>query len=156
MEDQQASRPNVIEQLAEACGGKITEVGGPLSDGSGFAIMSMPLRKDHWIYKGDREETYGTFNVPPMPLRMGSADIAKIFVGSGARPADKQYSLTKNEFAEMLKAAGKYAVRCATMNGKDMDFDPDALLQNLQVGMLGYWTDTGLSEDEWANPAEGD
>lgn len=30
--------------------------------------------------------------------------------------------------------------------------DPDALLQNLVVGFLGYWTNDGLSSDEWANP----
>ena len=40
------------------------------------------------------------------------------------------------------------------MNGKEMDFDPGALLQNLVVGMLGYWTENGLSSDEWANPKE--
>ena len=53
----------------------------------------------------------------------------------------------------MIRLAGKYAVRCATMNGKEMDFDPDALLQNLVVGFLGYFTEDGLDhEDDWANP----
>ncbi len=31
----------------------------------------------------------------------------------------------------------------ATMKGKEQDFDPDALIQNLIVGMLGYHTPTG-------------
>jgi hypothetical protein len=65
---------------------------------------------------------------------------------------DRPIHMTKEEFADKVKAAGRYAVRCATMNGKEMDFDPDALIQNLLVGMLGYWTDNGLSSDEWANP----
>jgi hypothetical protein len=38
------------------------------------------------------------------------------------------------------------------MNGKDADFDPDALIQCLIVGFLGYYTPDGLSSDEWANP----
>ena len=54
--------------------------------------------------------------------------------------------------ADRVRAAGKYAVRCATMNGKEMDFDPDALLQNLVTGFLGYHTENGLSDDEDANP----
>lgn len=43
----------------------------------------------------------------------------------------------------MLRAGGKYAYRCATMNGKMDDMDPDALLNNLVVGMLGVWTPDG-------------
>ena len=35
-------------------------------------------------------------------------------------------------------AAAKYAVRSATMNGKEPDFDPDALCQNMVVGLLGF------------------
>ena len=56
---------------ARGVGGKITEM-GRLPDGSGFARMSMPLRKDHRIYDGDRKESYGVFNVPPMPFLGGS------------------------------------------------------------------------------------
>ncbi len=109
--------------------------------------MSFPLPKTHWIYDGDRHESYGVFNVPPMPFRMGTRDHIAIQI-----TATDKAVLTKEEFSEQIRKAGKYAVRCATMNGKDMDFDPDALLQNLMVGMLGYWTETGLSDDEWANP----
>lgn len=54
--------------------------------------------------------------------------------------------------AEIIRKVGKYAVRASTMNGREMDFDPDAMLQNLVVGMLGYWTETGLSSDEFDNP----
>jgi hypothetical protein len=60
----------------------------------------------------------------------------------------------REKWKNMLKEAGRYAIRTATMNGKEMDFDPDALVQNLVTGMLGYNTPDGLSEDDWANPAQ--
>jgi hypothetical protein len=41
-----------INEIAKACDGTVNEV-GLLPDGSGFATMSMPLPKTHWIYKGD-------------------------------------------------------------------------------------------------------
>lgn len=146
---------DILNEIAKATGGTINEV-GLLPDGSGFATMSMPLRKDHWIYQGDRVESYGVFNTPPMPFRMGSEDQASLLIQrkGSERPfaCDPPIRMRKQDFAEKIKAAGRYAVRCATINGKEMDFDPDALIQNLLVGMLGYWTDDGLSSDEWENP----
>jgi hypothetical protein len=60
----------------------------------------------------------------------------------------------RKQWEQMIRAAGEYAVRSATMKGKEMDFDPDALIQNLVVGFLGYFTDDGLDHDDpWANPA---
>lgn len=90
-----------------------------LPDGSAFAVMSWPLPKDHWIY----EET----GEPPTPFLRGTDD------------PERQY------WADKIRAAGRYAIKGATMRGKEMDFDPDALLQNLIVGMLGYHTSDGLS-----------
>jgi hypothetical protein len=120
----------VLSELARNLDGKIEEV-GILPDESGYAVMTLPLPEDHWLTK-DPE----TFNVPPMPSRMGKG------------------SIMREAFEKALWAAGKYAVRCATDNGKEDDFDPDALIQNLVVGMLGYHTKDGLSEDDWANPKE--
>lgn len=117
-----------VQKIAEMTGGKINEVGA-LPDGSGFATMSMPLPKDHWLTK-DQDG----YNIPPMPMRMGKDNPIRKVMGKA------------------LKDAGRYAVRCATMNGKENDFDPDALIQNLIVGFLGYHTDNGLSEYEWCNP----
>ena len=117
-----------IEQLAKDLGGEIKEV-GHLPDGSGFALMDLPLPKDHWFTKEP-----DAFNIPPMPFRMGKDN-----------PRRKRWE-------GMLREAGRYAVRSATMNGKESDFDPDALIQNLIVGFLGYHTANGLSADEWANP----
>lgn len=41
-----------------------------LPDGSGFATMSIPFPKDHWLTK-DGE------NIPPMPFKMGTKDDSK-------------------------------------------------------------------------------
>ena len=155
-----------VEIIAEACGGTITS-GGILPDGSGFATMSLPLRKDHWIY-GD-----GTFNVPPMPFRTGTSEKAVFFTRPAVLPTIAElekiltnpdtgqgvpvtnYDMTRQAFADRIREAGKYAIKCATMDGKEMDFYPDAMLQNLVVGMIGYWTENGLTDDDWANPKDG-
>jgi hypothetical protein len=137
----------IARKLIEDCGGKVIDQGGPLPDGSGFMIGSFPLPKTHWIYGADKTESYGSFNTPPMVLKMGANEMAIIEVGH------RRDALDKRKMVDLIRAAGKYAVRCATMNGKEMDFDPDALLQNLVVGFLGYWTDDGLDhDDDWANP----
>ena len=162
--DEQAKHP--VEQIAEACGGKIDSI-GLLPDGSGFATMSMPLPKTHWLYQGDRQEAYGTFNTPPMPFRMGAKERITAYLivpseehpGIGVPPGftfrrNLAIEMSREEFAAKIREAGKYAVRCATMNGKEMDFDPDALIQNLLVGMLGYCTEDGLSSDAWMNPPD--
>lgn len=120
---------NVIEQIADAVGGKVDFVSGPLPDGSGFATMSLPLPKDHWLYVEG-------YNESPMPFRLGTEEN-----GINILPR----IATRQEFAEKIREAGKYAIRASTLNGKEIDFDPDAMLQNLVVGMLGYWTDDGLT-----------
>jgi hypothetical protein len=98
-----------------------------LPDGSAFMVASLPLPKDHWL-------TAPGHNVPPMLLRCGDTSPERIFL------------------REAIVAAARHAVRAATMNGADSDFDPDALVQNMVVGLLGYHTEDGLSSDDWANP----
>lgn len=121
-EQQGSVTPGVLDELAKAVGGTIEEV-VELPDGSGFATMNMPLPSDHWLTQpGD--------NVPPIPFRMGTDD-----------PKRKKWT-------EGIRAAGRYAVRSATQNGEVKDFDPDALVQSLIVGILGYYTSNGLSEYE--------
>jgi hypothetical protein len=144
----QAKHP--VQEIADAVGGEIKEM-GRLPDGSGFAIMSMPLPEDHWI-------TQPGYNVSPMPFRMGTKDRVVItrwhwwnrFVW---RTVPKPV-LDRQQMADRIRAAGRYAIRASTMNGKDMDFDPDAMLQNLVNGMLGYWTADGLSGFADDNPQE--
>jgi hypothetical protein len=120
--------PINLQQLADDLGARIDEVRA-LPDGSGFATMSMPLRPDHWLTRPGND-------VPPMPWRMGEG------------PA-------RNAVAEKLRDAARYAIRSSTMNGAEDDFDPDAMVQNFIVGMLGYWTADGTSNlcgDPYDNP----
>jgi hypothetical protein len=158
---------SILDQIAQAAGGKATL--RTLTDKDGdvvhsFATMSLPLRDDHWIYQKDDTPAGFKTNVPPMPFRMGEKDVVLFALDEGdigsliksgqrALPAHK---LTRSQFAKAIRAAGKYAVRCATINGSEMDFDPDALLQNLVVGFLGYWTADGLTGDPedaaWCDP----
>ncbi len=105
-----------VMKLADMVGGKIKEM-QRLPDGSGFAVMSMPLPKDHWL-------TEEGFNEPPSPWK----------IGKGKK---------RDEIANQVRAAAKYAIRASTMNGKEDDFDPDAMVQNFVIGMLGYWTHDG-------------
>jgi hypothetical protein len=89
-----------------------------LPDGSAVSTLSYSLPKDHWLYAEQD-------NTPPMGMRVG--------VGK-----------ERHERAMQIMAAARYAIRAVTMNGKEQDFDPDALVQNMIVGLLGYWTEDGL------------
>ena len=113
-----------------------------LPDGSGFATASFPLPKDHWIYGA------GDYEPPPMVFRCGAKE--EIIV----KPphVDGLWVLKRDEMADKIRTAAKYAIRASTMKGREMDFDPDAMVKNLIVGLLGYRTDNGLSSDDWANP----
>ena len=124
------THPNEVAGMIESAGGTVTSL-TVLPDGHGVATASFPLRKDHWLYADD-----GGFDAPPMPMRMGTADPRR------------------QEFNEMVRKAARYAVRAATLKGREADFDPDALVQNMVVGLLGYHTPDGLcGMDDWANPS---
>jgi len=104
-----------------------------LPDGSGFATASFPLPEDHWIYRADGFDE-GEFEYPPMELRIGTSNP------------------NRKHMERMITKAGRYAVRAATENGNITDFDPDALVRNLVIGFLGYYTGDGLSGEDYANP----
>lgn len=128
-----------------ATGGTIESISGPLSDGSGFAVMSMPLPENHWLY-GEQD------NIPPSQFGDGEIVILSgdsLFTYRRFLAARKQLGatsdsepLSRNELREMIRDAGKYAIRTATSNGKYMDFDPDAMLINLVMGFLGEYGGT--------------
>lgn len=118
------------QELIESAGGKVKEI-GQLPDGSGFMTASFPLPKDHWLYAKDAD---GFYSAPPMPFRMGTDDVRH------------------QEFCAMVTAAARHAVRASTMGGQESDFDPDAMVQNFIVGMLGYHTPDGLSGESFGNP----
>ena len=91
--------------------------GAILPDGSAFFVASFPLPKDHWIYNPEHDE-------PPMRALVG-------------------ISPERTERAEVIREAARWAIRAATMKGTEMDFDPDALVQNMVIALLGYWSEDG-------------
>jgi hypothetical protein len=120
---------DVLDSLSQKLNGKVDNF-GTLPDGSGFATMSLPLPKDHWIYKKEDDD----YDAPPMHFRMGIA-----------RPMRK-------EFENAILKAGRWAVKASTLHGKNNDFDPDALVKNIIIGLIGYYTEDGLSDSDFANP----
>lgn len=95
-----------------------------LPDGSAFFTASSPLPGDHWLYaKGsdgwDRERDCN----PDLPMPI----------------------LTHEQRGAVI-AAVRYAVRAATMNGRESDFDPDALVQNAVVALCGFYGAPNLAE----------
>lgn len=91
----------------------------PLPDGSGFTTVSIPLPKNHWIYQSEVDLD------SPAPFRRGTDDPER------------------QAWAQKIIEAARFAIRGATQHGKEMNFDPDALVLNMVVGMLGYWTPDG-------------
>ena len=72
-----------------------------------FMTASLPLPDDHWIYDKEPDDS------PP--------------------PCIKEKDNTEKEIIE----AARWAIRGATMDGKEMDFDPDALVKNIVYSLLG-------------------
>ena len=96
-----------------------------LPDGSAFFTVSLPLPDDHWLYQqSDDHES------PPMQLRLGTD------------------SKLRREMTEVVINAVRYALRSSTGYGRH-DWDPDAVVQNVVVALLGYYTPDGLSGEAW-------
>lgn len=79
-----------------------------LPDGSAFMVASAPLPKDHWLYE---PRVYPDWSTQP----------ALIDVGQRAA----------------VITALQYAVKGATRDGQDLDFDPDALVLNALYALKG-------------------
>jgi len=91
----------------------MTKIKNIIKTPDGFAgVVSLPLKKKHWIFQESGE--------PPAPLKIKSIE-------------------TRIQLENMFRDVIKYAVRGTTASGTDMDFDPDALVQNFFVGMFGYY-----------------
>lgn len=84
-----------------------------LPDGSAFAIMSSPLSKDHWLYR------------------------PWVYMDGEIEPVELPTPVTTHADRDRVVAAIRYAVRGATMRGQEMDFDPDALVQNAVYALCG-------------------
>lgn len=96
-----------------------------LPDGSAFSVLSLPLPSDHWLYK---ERVYAS------PESMDTVDLPLPFVERTVENLD------------LVRAAARWAIRASTNCGKDSDFDPDAMVQNLVYAMLGPYPQNIASE----------
>jgi len=92
-----------------------------LPDGSAFAVMSYPLPKDHWLYAERQYE--------------GDAD----------EPNELGKPILTHALRDAVVSAVRYAIRGATNCGKELDFDPDALVQNAVYALCGPY---GLAESK--------
>lgn len=90
-----------------------------LPDGSSFFTASLPLPTDHWLYapRGEWDNERDEYAECPKPI------------------------LT-HEQREAVVAAIRYAIRGATMCGKEMDFDPDAMVLNAVYALCGPFAKT--------------
>lgn len=86
-----------------------------LPDGSAFSVLSLPLPADHWMYTPQCEAWDAA--------RDCSADTPLPILGQSQR--------------EAVRAAVRWAIRGATYNGTEMDFDPDALVLNAEYALCG-------------------
>jgi hypothetical protein len=84
-----------------------------LPDGSAFGVMSFPLPKDHWLYA------------------------AYEYQEGKDEPLELPNPILTHANRESVVAAIRYAIRGATMRGQEMDFDPDALVQNAVYALCG-------------------
>ncbi|MDR8400078.1 hypothetical protein NE850_27595 [Paraburkholderia sp. USG1] len=99
-----------------------------LPDGSAFAVLSPPLPADHWIYA---ERTYSKHDQ--------------------VEPDDLPAPIFTHAMRAAVVAAVRYAVRGATICGKEPDFDPDALVQNAVYALCGPYGTL-----EWNTPEAAD
>ena len=88
-----------------------------LPDGSSFFTASYPLPADHWLYAPRPEGWDNKRDCSP----------------------DMPPAILTHELRPQVIAAVRYAIRAATRNGKEQDFDPDALVQNAVVALCGYY-----------------
>lgn len=97
-----------------------------LPDGSAVAVVSLPLPKTHWLYA-------------PRQYMPGAEEPVELPSPCLERTAENY---------ERAKLAIRYAIRGATMCGKEMDFDPDALVQNALYALLGPYPKQCLATKE--------
>ena len=86
-----------------------------------LTVASFPLPKDHWLY-APREYDVDAENPKELPSPI----------------------LTHALRAEVVSAI-RYAIRGATMCGKETDFDPDALVQNVVYALCGPYGSAALT-----------
>ena len=101
-----------------------------LPDGSGVFTGAFALPKGHWLYAdaewdAERDERTDL----PEPI------------------------LDRSQYEKAVRAAAQYAIRAATMQGQDMDFDPDALVLNFIYALCGP-IGNKVKHDESSDPTD--
>lgn len=84
-------------------------------------MASFPLPQDHWLYAPHEYE-------------------------SGAdEPKELLAPILTHALRTEVVSAIRYAIRGATMCGKETDFDPDALVQNAVYALCGPYSSVALA-----------
>jgi hypothetical protein len=123
------SDKNVITAIKQALAADVQGSVTVLPDGSAFALASFPLPNDHWLYR-------------PHEYMPGAFD-----------PVELPSPITTHADRERVTLAVRYAIRGATMCGKEMDFDPDALVQNAVYALCGPFGTVTQDTPPAAQPA---
>ena len=98
--------------------------------GSAFSTMSFPLPADHWLY------------APACERRDNKRDVL----------ADLPHPILDRGYSPFVGDAARWAIRAATMRGQDMDFDPDALVQNFVHALCGPGASVVKARNTGLNP----
>lgn len=97
-----------------------------LPDGSALFLMSFPLPPDHWLTQPRVYATESSFDTVDKPTPI----------------------LWRAIHEHNVRAAAKWAIRVSTDCGREMDFDPDALVMNFVYAICGPATHGELKEHE--------
>ena len=100
-----------------------------LPDGSAVFTATLPLPASHWLYAPQCEQ----------------------WDSERDTSADTPHPILTNEHRHAVMAAMRWAIRGATMNGKEMDFDPDALALNAAYALCGPAIDAAIAAREGEN-----
>lgn len=114
----------LVSELADMTGGTVLEEGVHPGGDSGFAILSMELPKDHWIYEVDQ------YDCAPEP-------VPTMLVGGRTR--------VRKYLDDIVRDGIRNGVRVATRSGREQDFDPDVIVQQARNGMFGVYSPDGES-----------
>lgn len=103
-----------------------------LPDGSAFATLDLPLPKDHWIYKRDAD---GFVAVEPIVGVMGRYVTSFIVSTNDGMVEDS--NIRQPDARKIIRKAAMNAIRAATNSGSIESFDPDAMVRNFELELLG-------------------
>ena len=115
-----------MRDIITSSGGTVQNV-TKLTDQDGMFVASWPLPKDHWLYTESDNE-------PPMGMLMGTNDPQRA------------------ELQKHVVAAVRYAYKVNTRNGTDLDLDPDSLVNDVVIGLMGWYTPDGTNNTSDLQP----